>query len=191
MSRPVLVFAAVFACGVIALLAFAALEKRDEAFTLGVASALTVQAEAGQTLCQTPIDVPAEFDRAQLTLADGTPANGRVRDAVTHAAIEPPVAEGRRVEVCIQGPATVLGNAPLASRSSQAVRAGRPAKADLSVVFFRSHSRSLLALLPDVVERASLFHGAWVKPWVVGLLGVLLLTAFPLLLGAALRESSR
>jgi len=176
---------------VIALLAFAALERRDEAFTLGVAPALTVPAKAGHTLCQTPIDVPAEFDRAQLTMADGTPANGRVRDARTHAAIEPPVAEGRRVEVCIQGPATVLGNAPLASRSSRAVSGGRPVKADLSVVFFRGDSRSLVALLPDVVERASLFHGAWVKPWLVGLLGVLLLTAFPLLLGAALRESSR
>ena len=64
-------------------------------------------------------------------------------------------------------------------------------KADLSVVFFRNESKSLLALASDVVERASLFHGAWVKPWLVGLLGVLRVTAFPLLLSAALRDSSR
>jgi hypothetical protein len=191
MRRPWLVFAAVFAAGVIALLAFAAFEKRDEAFTLGVAPAIPVEAMDGQTICQTPIDVPAEFDRAQVTLADGTTASARVRDARTHAPIDPPVPDGRHVEVCVDGPASVLGNAELASRSSQAVRDGKPLKADLSVVFFRDESKSLLSLTPDIVERASLFHGSWVKPWLVGLLGVLLLTAFPLLLGAALRESSR
>jgi hypothetical protein len=191
MSRPWLVFAAVFAAGVIALAAFAVFEKRDEAFTLGVAPALPIHVEAGQRVCQTPIDVPAEFDRAQLTLADGTVAGGRVRDARTHAPVREPVAEGRRVEVCIAGPARVLGNAAPASRSSHAVLDGKTLESDLSIVFLRSESTSLLALVPDVVERASLFHGAWVKPSVVGLLGVLLLTAFPLLLGAALRESSQ
>jgi hypothetical protein len=191
MPRPALVFAAVFGAGVIALIAFAALEKRDEAFTLGVAPATPLEAKAGQTLCQTPIDVPAEFDRAQVTLADGAMAEARVRDARMHAPIAPPVPEGRRVEVCLPGPVSVLGNAALASRSSEAVRDSEPLNADLSVVFFRNDSTSLLALVPDVVERASLFHGAWVKPWLLGLLGVLLLTAFPLLLGVALRESSR
>jgi hypothetical protein len=191
MRRPWLVFAAVFAAGVVALLAFAVFQKRDEAFTLGVAPALTVHAKAGQTLCQTPIDVPAEFDRAQLSLADGTVRAGTVRDARTHAPIEAPVPEGSRVEVCVDGPATVLGNAALATRSSEAVRDGKPLEADLSVVFFRNESQSVLALIPDVIERASLFHGAWVKPWGVGLLAVLLLTAFPLLLVVALRESSR
>jgi len=191
MSRPVLVFAAVFACGVIVLLAFAALERRDEAFTLGVAAAVPLHAKAGQAICQTPIDVPAEFDRAQVTLADGTTTQTRMRDARTHEPIEPPVPEGRRIEVCVDGPVSLLGNVALASRSSEAVRDGKPLNADLSVVFFRDESKSLLALAPDVVERASLFHGAWVKPWLVGLLGVLLVTAFPLLLGAALRDSSR
>lgn len=191
MPKPGVVFAAVFAAGVIALLGFAVFEQRGEAFTLGVAPAIPLEAKADQAICQTPIDVPAQFDRAQVTLADGTTADSRVRDARTHAPLAPPVAEGRRVEVCVNGPATVLGNAALASRSSAARRDGRPLKADLSVVFFRNEGKSLLSLVPDIVERASLFHGAWVKPWLVGLLGLLLLTAFPLLLGVALRESSQ
>ena len=191
MRRPWLVFAAVFAAGTIALLAFAALEWREEAFTLGVAPATPLEAEAGQVICQTPIDVPAEFDRAQVTRADGTAMLARVGDARTHQPVETPVPEGRRVEVCVEGPVVVLGNAPLASRSSEARRNARPIKADLAVVFYRDDGKSILALAPDVVERASLFHGAWVKPWLLGALGVLLLTAFPLLLGVALRESSR
>jgi hypothetical protein len=191
MPRPTIVFTAVFVAGLIVLLAFAVFEKRDEAFTLGVSPALPIHANAGQTLCQTPIDVSAEFDRAQLTLADGTVAAGRVRDARTQAAVGAPVAEGRRVEVCITGPAEVLGNAAPASRSSHAVRDGKPLESDLSIVFVRNESTSLLALSGDILERASLFHGSWVKPWLMGVLGLLLLTAFPLLLGAALRESSR
>lgn len=191
MRRPVLVFAAVFAAGVVALLAFAVLEKRTEAFTLGVAPVTPLEARAAQVICQTPIDVPAEFDRAVVTLADGTTKDARVGDARTHQPAERPVPEGRRVEVCVEGPVTVLGNAPQASRSSGAVRNGRPIKADVAVVFTRTEGRSLLALVPDVLERASLFHGSWVKGWVLGLLGALLLTAFPLLLAAALRESSR
>jgi hypothetical protein len=191
MSRPVLVFAAVFAAGVLALLCFAVFEKRDEAFTLGVAPVTPLDAKTGQAICQTPIDVPAEFDRAQVTLADGTTTNAHVRDARTHQPMEPPVPEGRRIEVCIEGPVTVLGNAALASRSSEARRNAKPIDADVAVVFYRDESKTLLALVPDVLERASLFHGAWVKPWLMGLLGVLLLTAFPLLLGAAIRESSR
>jgi hypothetical protein len=183
------VFTVVFALGVLALLAFATFETRDEAFTLGVAPALPLEAPAGKTLCQRPIDVPVPFDRAQVTLADGTAKEGLVRDARSGEPIRAPVREGRRIEVCIRGPATVLGNAELASRSSEAVVGDKPLKADMAVVFMRSESRSLLSLVPDVVSRASLFHGSWVKPWVVGFFGVLLLTAFPLLLAAALRES--
>jgi hypothetical protein len=191
MRKTPLAFVVVFAAGVIALLALATFEKRDEAFTLGVVPATPLHAKAGQTICQSPIDVPAQFDRAELTRADGTTIAGRVNDARTHRPMRAPVPEGSRIEVCVEGPVSVLGNAAPASRSSEARRNGRDTEADMAVVFDRAESTSLLALIPDVVERASLFHGAWVKPWLVGLLGVLLLTAFPLLLGVALRESSR
>jgi hypothetical protein len=191
MRSPLVTFGAVFGIGVVALLAFATLEKRDEAFTLGVAPALPIEAPAGKTLCQRPIDVPVAFDRAEVTLADGSVDEGVVRDARGGAPIPAPIGEGRRIQVCVRGPATVLGNAELASRSSEAVLGGKPLKSDMAVVFMRAESRSLLSLVPDIVSRASLFHGSWVRPWVLGVLGVLLLTAFPLLLAAALRESSR
>ena len=191
MRSPLVSFGAVFGIGVVALLAFATLEKRDEAFTLGVAPALPIEAPAGKTLCQRPIDVPVAFDRAEVTLADGSVDEGVVRDARGGTPIRAPIGEGRRIQVCVRGPATVLGNAELASRSSEAVLNGKPLKSDVAVVFMRAESRSLLSLVPDIVSRASLFHGTWVRPWVVGLLGVMLLTAFPLLLAAALRDSSR
>ena len=191
MSRPGVLFAAVFAAGVIALLAFAAFDQRDQAFTLGVAPVAPLKARAAQVICQTPIDVPAEFDHAVVTLADGTTMDARVGDARTHQPMEPPVPEGRRIEVCVEGPVTLLGNVPEASRSSEARRNAKPIQGDVAVTFVRDGSRSVLSLVPDVLKRASLFHGAWVKPWLMGLLGVLLLTAFPLLLAAALRESSQ
>ena len=188
---PRAVFAAVFAAGLIVLLAFALLERREEAFTLGVVPAVPLAAGAGQTICQGAIDVPAEFDRAQVTLADGSTADGSVRDARSGRPLDAPVPEGSRVEVCVEGPVGVLGNATAASRSSAARLDGKPMQADLAVVFMRSDARSLAALVPDVLERASLFHGGWVKPWLLGLLALLLVTAFPLLLAAGLRESSR
>jgi hypothetical protein len=192
MPKPTVVFAALFAAGVVALVVFALTERRDEAFTLGVGPALPLAVPAGKTLCQGPIDVPAEFDRAEVTPAEpGATPDVVVRDARTHRRIEPPVHEGRRIEVCVEGRATVLGNSELAARSSEARLDGRSIQADISVSFKRAESRSMLELAPAIITRAALFHGSWVKPWVLGLLGVLLLTAFPLLLGVALRESSR
>jgi hypothetical protein len=133
----------------------------------------------GEELCQRPIDVPVDFDRAVITLADGTAREAEVRE----------LGSPDRIEVCVEGPVTVMGNVTLASRSSEAYRDGRPADGDMAIVFTRAEDRSLLASVPDIVSRAALFHGEWVKPWVIALLGVLLLTAFPLLLVAALRGS--
>ena len=208
MSRPLVVFGAVFAAGVIALLAFAVLERRDQAFTLGVVPASALEAHRGQTICQQPIDVPAGFQRVRLYLEPRKRASVRVRDATTSqtlasgagradergaftAALDHEVPEGSRIALCLPGPITVGGNAPLAARSSSARLDGKSMDADVAVVFMRQDSASLLQLSGDVLERASLFHGSWVKPWVMGLLALLLLTAFPLLLGVALRESSR
>jgi hypothetical protein len=209
MSRPVAVFGAVFAAGLVALLAFAVLEKRDQAFTLGVSPAAPLVAHKGQTICQRPIDVPADFRGVGLILSPpGVRASIEVRDATTGTrlasgngrasgagvfttSLDREVPEGSRIDLCIHGPVSVFGNAPLATRSSEALLDGKPLHADIAAVFRRSNSASLLQLTGDVLERASLFHGSWVKPWLMGLLGLLLLTAFPLLLGAALRESSR
>jgi hypothetical protein len=180
MSRPVLAFTAVFAAGLLALLAFATLERRQEAFTLGVTPSGPVEVPAGKTICQGPVDVPTSFQRAVVSLADGTTEDGDVRE----------LRDGR-IEVCVTGPATVLGNVGVASRSTSARIDGKPVEMDMAVVFVRAEPRRLLSLVPDVVSRAALFHGGWVKPWLVAVLGALLLTAFPLLLAAALHEIAR
>lgn len=192
MSRGgLLVFMAVFATGLLTLLAFALLERRTEAFTLGVAPAMPLEVPAGKTICQRPIDVPATFDRAEVRRADGTVAEAVVRDLRTGRPLGSPVTEGRRIEVCIEGPATVLGNVAVATRSSRALLDGKSLPADMAVVFVRGESESLLELAPAIVERASLFHGSWVQPWVMAALGVLLLAGLPLLLGLALWQSVR
>ena len=208
MSRPLLVFGAVFAAGVIALFVFAVVERRDQAFTLGVVPASALEAHGGQTICQRPIDVSADFQRVRLYLLPRERASVQVRDAATSrtlasgagradeqgaftVALDREVPEGSRIALCLPGPITVGGNAPLAARSSSARLDGRSMDADVAVVFLRQDSASLLQLTGNVLERASLFHGSWVRPWVMGLLALLLLTAFPLLLGVALRESSR
>ena len=60
----------------------------------------------------------------------------------------------------------------------------------MTVVFLTDERHSMLAQLPDVFERASVFRPGWVGPWVFWLLMALTLIGVPLLLARALADSS-
>ena len=62
--------------------------------------------------------------------------------------------------------------------------------ADIGLELNRRDNRSLLALLPDVFERASLFRPGWVGAWTYWLLLVALVIAVPVLLSRALVSAS-
>jgi hypothetical protein len=85
------------------------------------------------------------------------------------------------------------GGAPQAARASTARVEGQPVPADLTLVFLRAEASSALSLVPEMFERATLFHPGWVGAWTFWALLVLVGAGVPLLLwfalGAALRES--
>jgi hypothetical protein len=107
------------------------------------------------------------------------------------------VPKGARVAVCVRnaGRARValLGGAPQAARASTATVDGRPVPADLTLVFLRGEPASALSLVPEMFERATLFHPGWVGAWTFWALLLLIGAGVPLLLwlalGAALPES--
>jgi hypothetical protein len=49
--------------------------------------------------------------------------------------------------------------------------------------------RSLIALLPDMAERASVFRAGWVGPWTYLVLALLVLVAVPALLARGLARA--
>ena len=53
-----------------------------------------------------------------------------------------------------------------------------------------TEERSLLALLPDMAERAALFRAGWISPAVYLVLGLLILVGAPLLLARGLARAA-
>jgi hypothetical protein len=203
--------------GVVALVLVAASDDRELAFTLGVVPA-TVAAEVGpgETVCQSPITASVGFARVRFQAASpGGAARSlevSVLDAASRARLgagrvgrvpaEPAevtaevgaVAGGRRIAVCVEneGPRRVAlyGNTAGAVLTSQASDDERPLETDLTLVFLRPESRSMLALLPDMFERAALFRPGWVGPGVFWLLAAGLVLAVPVLLARALADAA-
>jgi hypothetical protein len=202
--------------GLIAVTFTAADDDRDTAFTLGVAPGLAAaEIRPGESACQTPIPVAEPFDglRMQigtykrrgspLAVAVKRPNTGQVI-TVGHipggfadvsqlkATLGSTVADDQRVAVCIrnlgQRKLALYGGPELARPGSSVEIAGRDQQTDLMLVFTRS-SRSLLAQVPEIFERASLFRPVWIGPWAYWLLTGLLVVVVPGLLARSLRDA--
>lgn len=216
MPRAARVFALVFAAGLAALLCVGLVERRSEAFTLGVKPVTPLYARGGSTVCQGPIEVVEDFSAVRLTIGaavvSSPPARVEVLDAATGRRLargtlragypseaQPvrvdlaPIAAGRRIRVCLHvtgdSGLLVYGNADAAARGTTATLNGRPRERDLDIVFLREDKTSVLALTGAIARRAALFHGGWVGAWTIWLLAVLAVTGFPALLGLALRRA--
>ena len=174
---------------------------------------------AGEQACQRPIEVPEEgsFDRVSLavgtyhrtgsplrvavrspggrTLATGRLAGGYpdIGAAPTHAVGLDRTVRATPITVCVRnaGPRRVAlyGNADAAARTSTATRDGRPAHADMTLVFQRA-PRSALGEVPSMVSRAALFRFPWLGGWAYVVLAVALALGGPLLLIRALRAAA-
>jgi hypothetical protein len=211
-------FLATIAATVIGLVATALADDRPVAFTLGVGAAFpALELRPGSEACQAPIAVSEEFSAVLLSASvrqgAGPPLavavrelpGGRVLGAArvapgyrgefdnVRASFPEPIPAERRIALCARNvgerPVQLLGGKPRTAKGT-ALLDGQPRPSDITAVFLRSESVSILSLLPDIVERAALFHPAWVGEWTFWLLIVLVLIGAPaLMLGALLAAS--
>jgi hypothetical protein len=214
MRRAAAVFSAVLLAGLVTVAVVGATQQPSEAFTLGVGTRAPIEVRAGDKLCQRPIEAVHGFERVSLTLGSyhrpGPALRVEVREAsggrmlgvgtlpggwpdvsvqtVDVGAIE----RAGRIAVCLRNlssrPFAPYGDGGLANRSSAAYRNERRLDADVSMIFIRDREASFLSFVPDMVDRAALFHGEWVGPWTLWLVLALVLLAVPTLLVVALRS---
>jgi hypothetical protein len=207
-----------FLVGVLGLLVAAVTDQRHLAFSLAVRpSQPGVLLQAGQEVCQRGIDVEEPFDSVSLLLATyfkpgprlqmrvlgpggrvlsaGTLPDGYPDSRVAVAKLDRTVPGGGRATLCIHNAGTrkvALFSGPYSDNEpSSATLDGRYIAYDVLVDFVRSKPRSTLSLIPDIFQRASLFHPRFVGAWTFWVLAALLLVAVPLLLTRALASAER
>lgn len=207
MRRPWIVAAGGMAVAVVALLVVSALQSTSLAFTLGVQPAFgVVKLERGQQVCQGDIEVPPDggFDRVRLKVdRPSRDVAVQVVDVATTAVVargdlgaSPDVARvgsvpaDAKIRVCVSNRGSqvveVFGNPDVAAPPTSASLDGNPAAVDLALAFERE-PRSMLSLIGDMFDRASLFKVSWFGGWTFWLLGLLVLVAVPVLLVRAVR----
>lgn len=139
-----------------------------------------------------PIVVFVRRSRTAQTLADGT-AEGGPAGART-VSLRGSVAGSRKVVACflnVGSSAAVLLPPPgTPTRVTVERSAGAADYADVALELNRSDNRSVLALLPDAFDRASLFRPGWIGAWTYWLLLVALVIGVPVLLSRALASAS-
>ena len=130
--------------------------------------------------------------RTAQTLADGTALAGPAGPRTVR--LNGSVAGSRKVVVCFLGagtaPAVILPPPGTPTRVTVERSDGLADYADVGLELSRSDDRSLLALLPEVFDRTSLFRPGWVGAWTYWFLLVALVIGVPVLLSGALASAS-
>ena len=139
-----------------------------------------------------PIVVFVRRSRTAQTLADGTAVEGPPGPRTVR--LRGSVAGSRKVVACFLDagavPAVLLPPPGTPTRVTVERSDALADYADIGLELNRGDDRPLLALLPDVFERASLFRPGWVGAWTYWLLLVALVIAVPVLLSRALASAS-
>lgn len=222
MRRAAIVALGAIAVGVVGLVLAAMLHHTSRAGTLGVhAAAPVAKLNAGDTVCQRPIDVAegAEFDVVDTSIGTygkrGSPllmtvddvggrrlASARIAGGypdigtqqVHRARLDATVTAPRRISVCVHN----LGRRPVALYGDVDF-AARGSTAYVNgrpigfdvVLDFEGRSHSMASLVPRMLSRAALFRFAGLGTWVYVVLIALLLVGAPWLLVRALRGAER
>jgi hypothetical protein len=178
-----------------------------------------VKIPAGSVACQRPIGAPdgAAFDRVAFTLgtyfkpgpeiavevreasggrrlAGGTLPAGYpdIADAPQHVVRVGRVATSAALEVCLRNagsnPVAVYGQPGIASPRTFATLDDQKLAYDMAITL-NGEKRSLIAQLPTIADRASLFRAGWVSPLTYLVLALLVLVAVPLLLARGLARA--
>lgn len=216
--RGAAALAAVSIAGLIGLVAAAALDRRDLAFSNGVpiVRVAAVLAPAA-TACQRNVEVQEGFAALELVPRrlgrPGPPlhvrlvdrAGGRVLASVPvpagYADNRPlrvgvaPVPAGRHIDVCVvnRGGARLGlegGKAESVPSSPLTVAGRRHERSAIALRFLRERPRSALSQVPTMFERAALFRPGWVGPWTFWLLAVAVGAGVPLLLARAVARAA-
>jgi len=212
-------FVAVLAAGLVALLVLGLTRGSTLVYANGATPAMpAVPIEPGQTACQGPISVPDgdAFDRVTVTLGtyfqpgsemrvevrDGTRvlASGTlpagypdVAQAPSHVIEVGRVATRAPLQVCLRNvgerKVAVYGQPTEASPRTDARLEGNALKVDMAMTLDRGE-RSLLALLPEMADRASLWRAGVVGPFTYLILGLLVLIAVPALLARGVARAA-
>ena len=142
------------------------------------------------------IDTTVTDHYSGAVLAHGRVAAGYDPRRAQTVEFTPPVKANSQVDICFRdaGPGMIhlygdtrQGDVHPSLSSSVASIDGRTLpNDDISMVFPRRHPKSVLALVPEMFERASLFRPGFVGPWLYWLLAGLLILGAPLLLARAL-----
>ena len=155
-----------------------------------VAFSTTTYGRRGAPLRVEVIDVDSRRRLASGTLDAGYPDYAQ---APQHIVRVGRVATSRPLRVCFVstgGPRVgLLGQPGFVSPHTHVTFNGRPSAVALAVTL-RTEPRSLLALIPDMFERAARFRAGWVTPAAYWVLGVLLLVAAPVLLARGIARAA-
>ncbi len=150
-----------------------------------------------------PADTPAELE-VSVWDAEGERRLARAAGAppVPPEGTTPPPAQRVDVgELSVDGPVRVCfenrgdgqvdlwGSTDIASGPTTATIDGTPPAADIALTLEWANARSMLSLLPEMADRASLFHARWLSPVAYAVLALLVLVAVPALLVGALRSA--
>ena len=212
-------FAVVFLVGLAAVAVVGLIERSSLVYSDGVNRAVVAaELETGDRACQAPMRVPAgaTFDHVGFQAVTygmpGPPLRVEVLDdasgdrlAVGRLDAGYPDLAQRSVEVgrvrtddalrvCFvnegAGTVAIIGQIGIASPPTSGTLNGTPIDKDLTVSL-RTDERSLLAWLPDMAERASVFRAGWVSPVVYLLLGLGIVVVAPVLLARGHRPRRR
>ncbi|HEX8051993.1 MAG TPA: hypothetical protein VF517_03310 [Thermoleophilaceae bacterium] len=216
MRSGVAALAAGCAIALAVLAVVAAGDRRERSFGPNVrAERVLAVATPAREICQSDVGVAADFDTVELLLGTygrpGPPLAVRVRDTrsggqlaagtlpagaadnrAARVRVEPEVERGGSVDVCVRTAArrvALYGGAD-SDVITEARAGGRRVDGDLWIAFGRSEPRSALALLPDMLRRASVFRPEPVGPWAFWVLLAGVVAGVPLLLAGALRRAA-
>jgi hypothetical protein len=208
-----LVLIGVAVLAAIGLIAIMAADKRDLAFTLGVRpTQVATVLRPGNEACQRPIDVSSDADTVEFQVGTfrrpGEPLEVTVRNAsgligsarvpggypdnARQFARVSEITDGDRIAVCLRNLGrsrlALYGGPDQAARTSALFLDGKQQPADMTLIF-HGDSRSMLTLLGDVFDRASLFHPSWVGTWLFWLLAAAVALGVPVLLALAMSSA--
>jgi hypothetical protein len=181
---------------------------------------VAAELRGGDRACQAPIRPPtgAEFDRVgfmvvtyskpgpdvrvdvldadtRRVLGTGTLPGGYPDQGVEKEHVVPvgTIDTDRPLRVCFTNEdrrkVAIIGQDQVASPPTSATLNGKPLATDLTLNL-RAEGRSLLALLPDMADRASRFRAGWIVPPVYFVLGALILIGAPVLLAHGLARAA-
>ena len=135
-------------------------------------------------------------DRTSRRLAAGTLPAGYPDLDFDNESVVPVgrVRAGAPLRICLVNegsrPVAVVGQVGIASPPTAGTLNGKPIASDLTLDL-RAGRRSLLALLPDIAERAARFRAGWVTPAVYLALALAILIGAPLALGRGIARAAR